>query len=477
MLLAAGFGGPPVSAVMGRENLPKVAVILAAGQGTRLKSRLPKVLHQVSGRPMIHWVLDAAREANCERTIMVVGHGAAEVEQAVASNDVTFVVQEHQKGTGHALAQVESVLEGPASLLVLSGDVPLISAATLQRILEDENRGWGAIAVADVADPGSLGRVVAQPDGSLKKIIEASDASQEELKVMSVNAGIYVLPAPEIFQYLRELRSANQQGELYLTDALTAAVEDGKSVHLSRLTDPTEALGVNSRVELAKVHQVLNLRKIQELMDAGVTVIDPARTTVESQVQVGQDTIIHPDVALYGVVSIGTGCVLHQGAWIRNSTLQDDVIVRPYSILDTTEVGSDTHIGPFARLRPGTELAEGCRIGNYVEVKNSHLAKGVKASHLTYLGDATVGEGTNIGAGVVTCNYDGVNKHRTKIGRKVFVGSDSMLIAPVEIGDEAVIGAGSVITRDVPSGALAVERSKEKHVLDWKMKRRKPAQE
>ncbi len=454
-------------------NQPRIAVILAAGQGRRLKSKTPKVLHEVSGRPMIDWVMDSARAANCDRTIVVVGHGAAEVRAVIGGDDVTCVVQESQKGTGHALAQVESVLKGPASLLVLSGDVPLISERTLNQLFGDSTRGWGAMAIADVADPGSLGRVVAHQDGSLGKIVEVADASPSELALRCVNVGLYVLPAPEIFEYLRGLEPSNHQGELYLTDALSAAAADGKSIYLSRLDDPREALGVNSRADLAKVHFVMNRRKVQELMDQGVTVIDPARVTVESQVRVERDCVLHPDVALYGAVQIGEGCVIHQGAWIRDSTLKDGVIVKPYSVLDGAEVGSDSHIGPFARLRPGSRLEKDCRVGNYVEVKNSHLEQGVKASHLTYLGDATVGEETNIGAGVVTCNYDGVKKHRTKIGRRVFVGSDTMLIAPVEIGDEAVIGAGSVITRDVPSGALAVERSREKHVPDWKARRRK----
>jgi bifunctional UDP-N-acetylglucosamine pyrophosphorylase/glucosamine-1-phosphate N-acetyltransferase len=458
---------------MRNTSLPRIAVILAAGQGSRLKSKTPKVLHEVSGRPMIQWVLDAARAANCDRTIVVIGHGGDKVQAALDGDDVTCVVQRSQRGTGDALAQVEAVLEGPALLLVLSGDVPLISERTLEQVFADSMRGWGAMVVADVDEPGSLGRVVVQEDGSLGKIVEAADASPDLLALRCVNAGVYVLPTPGIFEYLRALEPMNSQSELYLTDALSAAATDGKAIRLSRLKDPSEALGVNSRADLAKIHQELNRRKVQELMDQGVTVIDPARVTVESQVRVARDTVLHPDVALYGAVHIGEDCVIHQGAWISNSTLKNRVIVKPYSVLDGADIGSDSHIGPFARLRPGTRLEESCRVGNYVEIKNSHLEKGVKASHLTYLGDATVGEETNIGAGVVTCNYDGVKKHPTKIGRKVFVGSDTMLIAPVEIGDEAVIGAGSVITKDVPSGALAVERSRERHVPGWKARRRK----
>jgi bifunctional UDP-N-acetylglucosamine pyrophosphorylase/glucosamine-1-phosphate N-acetyltransferase len=426
---------------------------------------------------MILWVLDAARAARCDRTIIVVGYGAAEVQAAVDGDDVTFVVQEKQRGTGHALAQIEAALEGPASLLVLSGDVPLVGQETLESILTSAGDSWGAMAIAETADPGSLGRVLVRPDGSLDRIVEAVDASPEKLAIKRVNAGIYVLPAPDIFGYLRGLQPANEQAELYLTDALSAAVADDKSVYLEHLSDVNESLGVNSRSDLAKVHQVLNRRKVEELMDRGVTVIDPNRVTVETQVKVGRDTVIHPEVALLGAVEIGEGCVIHQGVWMRDSSLENRVIVRPYSVLDGAQVGSESHVGPFARLRPGTELETACRVGNYVEIKNSHLEAGVKASHLSYLGDATVGKETNIGAGVVTCNYDGVKKHRTRIGRRVFVGSDTMLIAPVEIGDEAVIGAGSVITRDVPSGALAVERSKEKHVPNWKSRRRNPSQE
>jgi bifunctional UDP-N-acetylglucosamine pyrophosphorylase/glucosamine-1-phosphate N-acetyltransferase len=432
-----------------------------------MKSSLPKVLHEAAGRPLLAWVIDAARGAGCGRILVVVGHGAERVREAIGGenqSDLTWVLQAEQRGTGHALAQAEGEISSEATVLVLSGDVPLVHPATLDRLARGAEEGWGALAVAEMADPGSLGRVLVDGSGAFRAIVEARDAAPEDLAVRRINAGLYALPAPDVFTYLHNLKATNAQGELYLTDAVTHAAQDGHPVRLVDLPDPDEALGVNDRAELAKVHRLLLDRHLQALMKAGVTVLEPARTVIEPGVRVGEDTVIHPGASLLGRTSVGRECVVHQGAWVRDSTVADGVIVEPYSVLDGAEVGDGCRVGPFARLRPASRLLEGARVGNFVEVKNSEIGAGAKINHLSYVGDATVGAGANVGAGVVTCNYDGVRKHPTEIGAGAFVGSDTMLVAPVKVGAGASTAAGSVITKNVPDGALAVARVRQKNL-------------
>jgi bifunctional UDP-N-acetylglucosamine pyrophosphorylase/glucosamine-1-phosphate N-acetyltransferase len=450
-----------------------VAVVLAAGKGTRMRSALPKVLHQAAGRPLLGWVLAAARAAGCSELVVVVGHGADAVRAAFPDADLRFVEQLEQRGTGDALAQVAPLfapggaLAGPpATLLVLSGDVPLVRPGTLSALAARAAGRWGAMAVAELERPGSLGRVIGAGD-ALERIVEAADATADVLAHRTVNAGLYALPAPAIFAYLARLEPNNAKGELYLTDALGAAALAGDEVALVALADPSEAAGINDRSELAAAHRVLLDRRSSELLAAGVTILEPARTTIEPGVTVGEDTLIHPDVTLLGTSAVGAGCLLHQGVWLRDSVLGDGVVVEPYSVLDGARVEARARVGPFARLRPGAVLGVGARVGNFVEVKNSRLGPGAKANHLAYVGDAEVGAGANIGAGVVTCNYDGHAKHRTTVGAGAFVGSDTMLVAPVEIGAGATTAAGSVITHDVPAGALGVARERQKNVAGW----------
>ena len=452
-----------------------LAVVLAAGQGTRLRSSLPKVLHPAAGRPMLDWVLRAARSAGCEDIAVVIGHGAETVRQAFDAEEITWVLQEEQKGTGHALAQAESVMCEPGIMLVLSGDVPLVSATTLGQLVRAAQEGWASMAVADLDNPGSLGRVLTAADGSLAGIVEASDASPQELAIGRVNAGLYALPTPDIFDFLRALEPDNAKGELYLTDALNAAAREGKPIKLVDLTDPAESWGVNDRADLGRAHRALSHRHAELLMQAGVSILDPASTTIESTVNVGRDTVVHPGVSLLGDSSIGEGCTIEQGVWLRDVSVGDGTRIAPYSVLEGAEIASGCQIGPFARLRPGAVVASRAKVGNFVEIKNSELGEGAKVNHLAYIGDAAVGEGSNIGAGVVTCNYDGHKKSPTRIGRNVFIGSDTMLIAPVEIGDEAMTAAGSVVSKDVPEGALAVERSTQRNIADWarRFRRRK----
>jgi bifunctional UDP-N-acetylglucosamine pyrophosphorylase / glucosamine-1-phosphate N-acetyltransferase len=321
--------------------------------------------------------------------------------------------------------------------------------------------------VAELQDPGSLGRVIVDQAGVFQEIVEVKDALPEQREIRLINAGIYALPAPAVFDYLRNLKTTNAQGELYLTDAVTNAAADGHPVRLVMLPDPDEALGVNDRAELARVHRLLIGRHLTSLMKAGVTILEPERTVIEPGVRIGEDTVIHPGVSLLGGTSIGRDCVIHQGAWLRDTSVADGTTIEPYSVLDRTEVGEGCRVGPFARLRPASRLLRGARVGNFVEVKNSVLGEGAKANHLAYVGDTTVGEGANIGAGVVTCNYDGTHKNPTEIGPGAFIGSDTMLVAPVKVGAGASTAAGSIITKNVPDGALAVGRVRQKNLEGW----------
>ncbi len=452
---------------------PRIAVVLAAGQGTRMRSSLPKVLHRAGGRPLLAWVLDAARAASCERILVIVGHGAEQVRAELSAPDVEFVLQAEQRGTGHALQQVEPYLRTDpgheATMVVLSGDAPLVTAATIQAMAAIIERGegesaWGALAVAELADPGSLGRVFASPDGALAGIVEARDATPEQRAQKRINAGLYALPAPEVFEFLRRLRATNAQGELYLTDAVTDAARAGHRVELHPLADPSESWGINDRVELAQAHRRLLDRHLEALMRSGVTILEPARTSIEPSVTVGRDAVIHPDVALFGATEIGPGCELRQGAWLSDTVLGEGVVVEPYCVLANSRIESGCRVGPFARLRPGSVLREGAKVGNFVEIKASDLGAGTKVGHLTYLGDATIGAHVNIGAGVITCNFDGETKHRTEVGDGAFLGSDTMLVAPVRVGAGAQTGAGSVITQEVPEGALAITRVRQKNL-------------
>jgi bifunctional UDP-N-acetylglucosamine pyrophosphorylase/glucosamine-1-phosphate N-acetyltransferase len=445
----------------------RIAVVLAAGQGRRMRSALPKVLHEVAGRPMLARVLATARLSGCDRLLVVVGHRAESVRAAFPDTDLTWVEQREQRGTGHALLQAAPHAAASALLLVLSGDVPLVRAATLDRLAKAAAAGWGAMAAATLREPGTLGRVLTRLDGTLERIVEVADANASELAICRVNAGLYALPAPEIFDFLAALEPDNAQGELYLTDALGAAAAAGRRIEVIELEDPDEALGVNDRADLARVHRLLLERKARELQRGGVTLFAPERTAIEPESEIAPDTVVHADVALLGACRIGTGSVLQQGVWMRDTTVGQDCVIEPYSVLDGATVGNGCRVGPFARLRPGTVLADGARIGNFVEIKNSRLGRKAKANHLAYVGDAEVGDGANIGAGAVTCNYDGEKKHRTEIGAGAFIGSDTMLIAPVRVGAQATTGAGSVITRDVPDGALAVERTPQRTVPGW----------
>lgn len=445
-------------------------VVLAAGKGTRLRSRLPKVLHRVGGRAIIDWVLDAAQALGPSSLIVVVGHEAARVRAHLSGRPgLTFVVQEPQLGTGHALLQTAPLLEHRSgTILLLSGDVPLVRAATLRTLLDAHWRTGAALTVATamVDRPYGYGRIV-RSRGRVVRIVEQRDASPSQLAIQEINVGLYALDSGPLFAALRGLAAANAQGEYYLPDLVAIYRGQRRVVETCTIEHPGEMRGINSRSELAEVNAIVRHQKNEELMAAGVTLVDPATTYVDAAVEVGPDTVIHPCVILEGSTTIGAACEIHAGTRIVNSRLGDRVTVLDHSLITDATVASDASIGPFAHLRPGAAIGEQAKVGNFVEIKQTTLGRGSKVNHLTYLGDATVGDQVNVGAGTITCNFDGARKHRTVIEDGAFVGSDATLVAPVRIGTGAYVAAGSAITRDVPAGALGIARARQENKEGW----------
>jgi bifunctional UDP-N-acetylglucosamine pyrophosphorylase / glucosamine-1-phosphate N-acetyltransferase len=449
-------------------------VILAAGLGTRMKSDTIKILHHAAGRALIDFVLDFAAELTGETPVMVIGHQRDAVK-AWCGERARYAVQEEQLGTGHAVLQARPFLEGRgSSILVLSGDVPLTRPETLQKLLGAHRAaGNGATLLSMRLDePGSYGRIVRDSSGGLERIVEAKDASDAELALAEVNAGIYVFEEGDLFASLDSLSTDNAQGEYYLTDVIAILKGRGRGVGAVVADDPVEAFGVNSRLELAMVEAELTRRHIEELMKEGVTFRNPAAVLVDSSVTIGGDTIVYPFVTLEGSTSIGRNCVIEPGVHLKDTKVGDGVTVKSGTVAEEATIADGASVGPYSHLRPGTKLGRKVKIGNFVETKKAVFGEGTKASHLSYIGDAEVGAEVNIGAGTITCNYDGVNKHKTTIEEGVFIGSDTQLVAPVTIGKGAYVGAGSTITKDVPPGALALSRTPQKNLIDWVKKRR-----
>ena len=432
------------------------AVVLAAGKGKRMQSDLPKVLHLLCGRPLVTYVLDALTEAVIERPLLVIGHAADSVRAALGERAV-FIEQHEQLGTGHAVMQALPHL-GPAGgpVLVLYGDTPLLSAGTITALvdLHRNSRSDATMLTAALDDPTGYGRVIRGPGGSVERIVEEADASPEEARLREINAGTYVFEAEALRQALTQLRPDNVQGEYYLTDTIAWLLRAGRRVS-ALLVAAEEAMGINSRRELAAAEQVMRARLLGRLMDAGVTVVDPATTYVHAGVRAGRDTVIHPQSYLEGETVIGRECVIGPQARLVDAVLGDRVTVEASTVVKSA-VGEGTRIGPYSRLRPGSRIGRFVEIGNYAEIKNATIGDHTKVHHMSYIGDATLGTRVNIGAGTVTCNYDGKRKHVTVIEDEAFIGSDSMLIAPVRIGRGAVTGAGSVVNKDVPPGGVAV---------------------
>ncbi|MGI9952556.1 bifunctional UDP-N-acetylglucosamine diphosphorylase/glucosamine-1-phosphate N-acetyltransferase GlmU [Moorellaceae bacterium AZ2] len=438
-----------------------VAVVLAAGEGKRMRSGWPKVLHRVAGRSLVEHVLAAVEAAGIQESILVVGHGGDKV-QAELGPKFRYAWQEKQLGTGHALAQARDLARGAETVLVLCGDTPLLRPETLARLVaEHQERGAAAtLLVAAVEDPTGYGRVVRDEGGRVQKIVEEGDADAATRAIKEINSGTYCFAASLLWPALEELRPENAQGEYYLTDVIELFCRRGELVHSLLCPDPEEVLGVNDRVQLARAGRILQRRINEELMLGGVTLVDPDNTYIHAGVEIARDTVIWPFTFLEGKTRIGSGCVIGPQASIRDSQIGDDTVIS-YSVVQGSIIGSRCQIGPFAYLRPGTVLADRVKVGDFVEIKASCVGEGSKVPHLTYLGDATVGKEVNIGAGTITCNYDGLHKWPTVVGDGAFIGSNTNLVAPVEVGEKAVIGAGSTITEDVPPGALALGRARQ----------------
>ena len=443
------------------------AIILAAGKGTRMKSDASKVMHTIIDRPMLGYIIDALKAVHVDRIVVVVGYQAQTIKDAYP--DVEFAMQETQLGTGHAVIQAKEKLKNyDGDVMILCGDTPLLKESTLKSLYQyhKESGAVTTILTSIYENPFGYGRIVKE-DEFVKAIVEEKEASEEIKKIKEVNAGVYCFNSKELFKALDKINNNNEKGEYYLTDVIGIQVLENKKVQSFVLEDNMEILGVNSKVELAQAGKVLRDRKNRELMEEGVILIDPENTYVEDNVKIGKDTILYPGVFLQGKTTIGERCEIIGNTRIIDSTLGNDIRVES-SVIEESILEDKVTMGPFAHLRPKAHLKEKVHIGNFVEVKKSTLEKGVKAGHLTYLGDAQVGENTNIGAGTITCNYDGVNKFKTVIGKEVFIGSDTMLVAPVNIGEKALVGAGSVITKDVPNNSLAVSRSKQIIKTDWR---------
>ncbi len=455
--------------------MPVSVVVLAAGQGKRMQSTLPKVLQPLAGRPLLEHVIRAARGIQPAAIYVVHGHGAEQVRATFAEQtDLKWALQAEQLGTGHAVVQAMPTIPDDHQVLVLCGDVPLVRSETLARLVADGAGGKLALLTARVDDATGYGRVLRDAKGNVTRIVEHKDASDDERRVNEINTGLIAFAAGPLRRYLGNLKSNNSQREYYLTDVIGMAFADDVKVQGILAESATEVLGINDRVQLAAAERAWQRRQAAELMARGATLADPERLDVRGDVTVGRDVFIDVGVVLEGKVVLGDRARVGAYAVIADSTLGADTQVHPHSVLNGVAAGDDCEIGPFARLRPGTVLSGHVKVGNFVETKNSQIAAHSKVNHLSYVGDATVGTGVNVGAGTITCNYDGANKHRTVIGDGVFIGSGSMLVAPVEIGAGATIGAGSTITKGAPAGELTLERSKQVTVTGWQRPKKKP---
>ena len=454
-------------------------VILAAGKGTRMKSAGPKVLHRAAGFSLIEHVLRAADALGPATTVVVVGHLSARVKDTLRERPgLGFAWQEPQLGTGHALLQAEPHLAGKSGTVVLlSGDVPLLRPATLRSLVETHtSRGAAAtVLTARVDRPQGYGRIVRENSqrGPIAAIVEDKDATPAEREIDEINSGIYAFALEPLFAALKSIGAANAQGEYYLPDLVRIYRERGLAVETVSLDDPREILGVNSRRELADVTAILKTTKNEALMASGVTLVDPASAWIGPDVTIGPDTVIHPNVYLEGRTRIGSGCEINASVRIVDSTIDDGVVINNFCVISESHIASGARIGPFAHIRPQSEVGEGAHVGNFTELKKTTLGKGSKANHLSYLGDATIGEHVNIGAGTITCNYDGTHKHPTVIEDGAFIGSDSQLVAPVRVGKGAYVAAGSSIVEDVPAGALGIARGKQANKSGWVEKNKK----
>lgn len=450
------------------------AVILAAGKGTRMRSDLPKVLHQVADTPMLQFTINAARDAGASGVHVVYGHGGDSVREAIGDDDIQWALQEPQLGTGHAVSQALPGIPGDATVLVLYGDVPLVNPATLVQAVKIATAGDVGLITVTVDDPKGYGRIVRDAAGAVTGIVEEKDANDDQRAIREVNTGLMALPGARLRNWLEAVDNKNAQAEYYLTDVIGLAQTDGVSVKTVNPAALEETLGVNDRNQLAHLERWYQRRQAAALMTAGATLADPARLDVRGEVSTGKDVYIDVNVVLKGRVTLGDGVRIGANTVITNATLGAGTEILDNSVIEDAEVGKNCRVGPFARLRPGTRLADAARIGNFVETKAALIGPGSKVNHLSYVGDAEVGGDVNIGAGTITCNYDGANKHKTIIEDGVFVGSGVNLIAPVTVNADATIGAGSTITKDAPAGELTVARGRQITVKNWDRPKKKP---
>lgn len=454
------------------------AIVLAAGKGTRMKSARPKVLHEVAGLPMLSYPVNVLKALKAKNIVIVIGHGGQSVKDAFGAAGVSFAVQDEQLGTGHAvICGMKRLKDADGDVVILSGDVPLVTPQTIKGLLKihssgGKNRPALSLITALLEDPSGYGRVVRDAHNRIASIVEDKDCTPAQREISEINTGIYLADSGFLKDNLKRIGTGNKQGEYYLPDLVALAVSSGARVAAMTHIDATEVMGVNNRVDLARANALMKERIAEGLMRSGVTIVDPANTYIDSGVKVGQDTVIYPGVHLIGRTVVGKDCMIEEGCRIEGSSIGDGSVIKSYSVIESTVAGRAVVIGPFARIRPGSVLGEGVRIGNFVEVKKTRMGKGTKANHLSYLGDAVIGAEVNIGAGTITCNYDGVHKHTTIIEDGAFIGSDSQLVAPVRVGKNAYVGSGTTVTKDVPPGALVITRTKERVIEGWGEKKK-----
>jgi len=443
-------------------------VILAAGKGTRMRSKLPKVLQPLADKPLLQHVIDTAQQLHCDEVITVIGHGAESVQSSVTGNNLVFAMQEQQLGTGHAVVMANEYYSEDDTVLILYGDVPLTTQNTLTDLLSlvDDSNPLALLTIT-LEDSTGYGRIVRDQHSSVQAIVEQKDANPEQLAIKEINTGIMAVKGAQLKKWLSSLDNSNAQGEYYLTDIIAMAVNDGFKVQTTQPVNELEVLGVNDKRQLQGLERAYQKLLADELMVKGVTLIDANRIDIRGTVETAEDVQIDANVILAGLVRLGENVEIGANCILKNVTIADNTVIHPFSHLEDCIVGEDCIIGPYARLRPGTELANHAKIGNFVETKKAKIGQGSKINHLSYVGDTDMGQEVNIGAGTITCNYDGVNKHKTIIGDRVFVGSDTQLVAPVQIGDDATIGAGSTITKDAPQAQLTLSRSKQLTIASW----------
>lgn len=446
--------------------MKRLPIILAAGKGTRMRSGLPKVLHPIGGKPMLQHVIDACEQIATEQTVVIYGHGGEQVQAAISGDHLHWALQAEQKGTGHAVAQAMGQIGDEDYVIIANGDVPLIRTQTLQALAAGLDDAELCVLTTVLDKPTGYGRIVRE-DGAVKRIVEEKDASDEIRQIKEINTGFIAARGQSLKRWLQQLNPENAQGEYYLTDCIGLAVAEGKTVKGVVCADSAEVEGVNNHVQQANLERHYQRRLLNTLMMDGVTLFDPARVDIRGRLSAGRDVVIDVNVVFIGEVRLGNNVSIESGCVVQDCVIDDNVTIKANSVLEGSIIASGCDIGPFARIRPGSDLKANAKIGNFVETKKAVIGEGSKVNHLSYIGDTVMGDDVNIGAGTITCNYDGANKHQTEIGDKVFVGSCSQLVAPVKIGDGATIGAGSTITKDAPEAALTLARAKQLTLKGW----------